>query len=183
MKIKKLKGYQIAIIVFAAVIAAGLIWGGVYCAVNDESPSELIHDVVTPDDEQLIGKWQGEKAITGYEFYDDGSYDNYLLGFSTKKYYEINGNKLTLKSNTDNRRVVYKFKINGDKLTLTLIESEGKKRDGKDKQTYTRVKHFNFKTATEAIQDLAEELKDDKTEETEEESEEETEEASDSEQD
>lgn len=160
MKIKKLKGYQIAIIVFAAVIAGVLIWGGIYCAVNDETPTQLIQDVVTPDEEQLIGKWQGEKAITGYEFFEDGKYDNYLLGFSTTKYYEVDGNKLTLKSSTDNRRVVYKYKINGDKLTLALIESEGKKRDGKDKQVYTKVKHFNFKSATEAIQDLAEELKD-----------------------
>lgn len=161
MKIKKLKGYQIAIIVFAALIAGFLIWGGIYCAVNDETPSQLIQDVVTPDDEQIIGKWQGEKAITGYEFFDDGTYDNYLLGFSTSKNYEVDGNKLTLKSSTDSRRVVYKFKINGDKLTLALIESEGKKRDGSDKQVYTKVKHFNFKSATEAIQDLADELKDD----------------------
>ena len=169
MKIKKLKGYQIAIIVFAAIIAGALIWGGIYCSVHEETPSELIHDVVTPDEEQLIGKWQGEKAITGYEFYDNGSYDNYLLGFATTKYYEINGNKLTLKSNTDNRRVVYKYKINGDKLTLELIESEGKKRDGSEKQIYTRVKHFNFKTATEAIQDLTDELKDKEAEDTSEE--------------
>ena len=164
MKIKKLKGYQIAIIVFAAIIAAGLIWGGIYCAVNNETPSELVYDVVTPDEEQLIGKWQGEKAITGYEFFDNGTYDNYLLGFSTTKYYEVSGNKLTLKSSTDNRRIVYKYKINGDKLTLALIESEGKKKDGSDKQVYTRVKHFNFKSATEAIQDLADELKDDSEE-------------------
>lgn len=166
MKIKKLKGYQIAIIVFVAIIAAGLIWGGIYCAVNNETPSELLYDVVTPDEEQLIGKWQGEKAITGYEFFENGSYDNYLLGFSTTKYYEVSGNKLTLKSSSDSRRVVYKYKINGDKLTLSLIESEGKKKDGSDKQVYNRVKHFNFKSATEAIQDLAGELNKDEAEET-----------------
>nr|MCR5207744.1 hypothetical protein [Eubacterium sp.] len=74
------------------------------------------------------------------------------------KYYEVDGNKLTLKSSTDSRRVVYKFRINGDKLTLSLIESEGKKRDGSDKQVFTKVKHFNFKSATEAIQDFAKEL-------------------------
>ncbi len=163
MKLKKIKGYQIAIIVFVVVLIAALISGGIYCSVNDESPQELIHDIVTPDKDQLIGKWQGVKAIAGYEFKEDGSYDSYILGFSTTKLYEINGDKLTLKSNTDNRRVIYEYKIRGDKLYLTLVESEGKEHKDEEAQVYQRVKSFNFKTATEAIQDLADELKESTT--------------------
>ncbi len=163
MKLKKIKGYQIAIIIFVVVLIAALLGSGIYCSVNDETPQELIHDIVTPDKEQLIGKWQGVKAIAGYEFKDDGTYDSYILGFSTTKLYEINGNKLTLKSSSDNRRVIYEYKVRGEKLYLTLVESEGKEHKDEETQVYQRVKSFNFKTATEAIQDLADELKESTT--------------------
>lgn len=158
MKIKKIKPLQLALIVFCCGLAGIIIWGGIYCSVNDESPSEMLHDIVTPDEEQLVGKWQEEKAIVGYEFFDDGTYDYYTLGNKTTKYYEISGNKLTLKSGVDNRKVVYKYKVNGDKLTLTLIESEGVKRSGKEGVEYKRVKHFNFKSLTESLKDLADAL-------------------------
>nr|MCR5208122.1 hypothetical protein [Eubacterium sp.] len=75
MKIKKINPATAGVIALAVILIGVLAFGGIYCTVNKETPSELIHDVVTPDDEQLIGKWQGEKAINGYEFYDDGTYD------------------------------------------------------------------------------------------------------------
>ncbi len=158
MKIKKLKPYQIGLVAFALILFGFLAGTGAYCVVNEVTPAELVQQVVGPNEEDLIGKWQGEKAITGYEFHDDGTYENYMLGFSTSKIYEVKGNKLTLRSNTDGRKVVYKYKIKDNTLTLTLIESEGKERDGSEQQVYKKVEHFNFKSASEAIQDIAGEL-------------------------
>ena len=40
---------------------------------------------------------------------------------------------------------------------MTLVESEGKKRTDEEPQIYKKVNNFNFKSAAESIQDIAEE--------------------------
>ena len=166
IKIKKLNKQQLIGIIVAAVVVIVLAVTGITCAVRDESPSDLAKDIFTSDSQQLMGKWQDEKAATGYEFFEDGSYDSYILGASTRGTFTISGNKLTLRGT-----VVYKYSVTADTLTLTLLDADGKKDENEEVHTYKRVDHFNFKSLTELIQDLA----DDAEEETEEATEETTE--------
>ncbi|MBQ7203518.1 MAG: lipocalin family protein [Eubacterium sp.] len=163
MKIKKLTKGQLIVVIIVAVLLLITIPAGIYCGVNNESPADLINDIVTPDDEQIIAKWQGDKAVSAYEFKDDGSYDSYISTFSIEGIYTINGNKLTLKNQSSGGEVVYKFTIRGNTLTLTLLEENGKKVDEKEETVYKKVDHFNMKSLTDILSDYAEELNEEET--------------------
>lgn len=155
INIKKLSKGQLAAVIAAAVVIIALITGGIYCGVNGETPAQLFNDIVKSNDELIIGKWQGEQAINGYEFKDDGTYDNYLSTFSFSGQYEVDGNKLTLRNVSAGSYVTYKFSINGDKLTIELINENGVESEDSEKLVLNKVDHFNMKSFTDVLEDAA----------------------------
>ena len=103
------------------------------------------------NEEKLIGKWQSQKApgMSAYVFYDDGTYDSYLSTVNFTGEYTVKGNKLTLTNPKTSGEVVYKYKVKGKVLTLTLIE------DGKetDEHKFDSVKELKMKTLADLIGD------------------------------
>ncbi len=164
VNIKKLSKGQLGAIIAGAILIIALIAGGVYCGVNDETPAQLFNDIVKSNDELIIGKWQGEQAINGYEFKNDGTYDNYLSTFSFSGQYEVDGNKLTLRNVTAGSYVTYKFSINGNKLTIQLINENGVESEDSEKLILKKVDHFNMKSFTDVLEDAAKEAKADSEE-------------------
>ena len=154
MEIKKLNKKQIIAIIIIAVVLIVTIPTGIYCTVNKESPAQMFTDIFSSED-QLINKWQGEKAVSAYEFKEDGTYDSYVSTFSYSGNYKVEGKKLTLYNPSAGGQVVYKYKINGDKLTLTLLEENGQEPADEQVNEYTRVDHINTKSFTDILSDLA----------------------------
>lgn len=163
VSLKNLSKTQTVIVtVIITVLIVVLIPLGIYSGVNNETPIKAVQDVFTPDTDQIIGKWQDEKAILGYEFYEDGTYDYHVSSKVTiTKDYNLKGNMLSLVEYNTNASVVYKISINNDKLKMTLVEYNGKEPDKDEKVTtvYNKVKNFNLKTPLDAIADIAEEVK------------------------
>lgn len=159
INIKKLSKGQISIVVIVGILLVALLAGGVYCGVNDETPAEVFNDIVKSDEELIIGKWQGETDINGYEFRDDGTYDNYLSTFSFSGQYSIEGNKIILRNINAGSYVTYKFSINGKKLTMQLVNENGVKTEDAEKLTFEKVSHFNMKSFTDILEDAAKEAK------------------------
>lgn len=150
---------KIIISVIVAVILALVIAAGAYCIVTDQKPQEAVHSIFTSNDDQIIGKWQSQKnpGISAYIFYDDGTYDSYISTANFSGEYQIDGNKLILRNPTTNRDITYKFSVTSKELSLTVLESDGKKPDEKDVSVYDRVDELNQKT----LMDIIGELKDD----------------------
>ncbi len=163
INLKSLSKVQTVIItVIITVLVVVLIPLGVYSGVNHESPVRAVQDVFTPDTEQIIGKWQDEEAILGYEFFDDGTYDYHVSSKVTiTKDYKLSGNKLTLIEYNTNASVIYKISIHNDTMKMTLVEYNGKEPDKETKTNavYYKVKNFNLKTPLDAIAQFAEEAK------------------------
>ena len=135
------------IIVFAS--------SAIYCGVNKETPQQMMTDIFKSNEEQLIGKWQGEKALTAYEFKDDGTYDSYISSFSYTANYVADSSKLTLTNPATAGSVVYKYKIHGDSLTLRLIEENGKEPDEKEVYEYKRVENIHSQSFVDFLKDYA----------------------------
>lgn len=146
----KLSKVKIAIIVVAAVIIALLAAGGIYCVATDQSPASAISSVTAHKD-KLVGKWQSQKSpsLSAYVFYDDGTYDSYLSTVNFTGEYTVKGNKITLTNPNTSGEVVYKYKIKGKVLTLTLME------DGKEAEEnkYDSVDELKMKTLADLIGD------------------------------
>ena len=155
---KNLSKLQIIIITVVITLVLVIVLPiGIYSAVNHESFGQSMHDVVTPDKKQLIGKWQDEKAISGYEFFEDGTYNYHISSYPSSKDYETEGNKLILVDYNTNAKVIYKYSVNGDTLTLTLISSNGKEPEDKEVHKFKRVENFNLKKPLDIIQEFADE--------------------------
>lgn len=159
VNIKKLSKKQIILVVIVAILIAVLLGGTIYCAVNGETPAQMITDIVKSNDEQIIGKWENvtTPGLSAYEFYEDGNYDSYLSTFSFQGNYKIDGNKLTLSNPSSNKTVVYKVNIKGDKMILTLFEEDGQESTELQKNEFERVEHLNMKSITDVLGDLAKE--------------------------
>ena len=157
----KLNKKQLAIIIAVAVfVLAVILPTGIYCIVNRETPIQAAKDVFVKDEEQLIGKWQGELAVSGYEFHEDGTYESYISTFSFTGTYYTKGNVLKLINSSSNSSVSYRYSIKKDKLHLVLIDENGEDPSDNEKHDFTRVDHFNLKTPTEALDELADQVKD-----------------------
>ena len=157
MKIKKLSKKQLIIIIVVVILLlALLIPSSIYMIKNEENPIQMVQDIVTPDDEKIIGKWQGEKAANGYEFFSDGSFDSYISTFSYSGEYELDGNRLILTNPGSEGKVIYKFSVNGDHLNLKLLESNGEVPETPEEHTFTKVEHFNMKSPLDLLRDFAE---------------------------
>lgn len=159
MKIKGLSKKQISIFAAIIVFVGIIIGGGIYCVVNDQTPADVITDIVSTNDSQIVGKWQNQSnpGISGYEFFEDGTYDNYLSTFSFSGEYEVKGNKLTLKNPQTGKNVVYKIKITNEEMTLTLVEEDGKEALTDEVTNFAKVEHFNLKSFSDILHDLTDE--------------------------
>ena len=157
-KVKKLNKKQIIAIVIAVVFVVLVAIPGIYCAVHQESPADMIVDMFTSNEKQIIGKWQTEDdkgmATGAYEFYDDGSY-NALAGndYALEGDYTLKGSKLTLKGSKST--AVYKYSINGQNLSLTLLTIDDVKQEDQDKFVYKSVEHINVPTLIDALSNAA----------------------------
>ncbi len=160
-------GKKIAIAV-AAVILALLIAGGVYCIATDQNPVEATQSIFSSDDEKLIGKWQSQSSpgLSAYVFYDDGTYDSYLSTVNFSGNYTVKGNKLTLVNPDTSKEIVYKFKISGKVLTLTLLEEDGSESKTEDISKYDSVDELNQKTLSDLIGEVAGQSKEENSEQT-----------------
>lgn len=165
MKIKGLSKKQISILVAVIVFVGAIISGGIYCVVNDQTPADVISDIVSTNDSQIVGKWQNQTnpGISGYEFFEDGTYDNYLSTFSFSGEYEVKGNKLILSNPQTSKNVVYKINITNDRMTLTLVEEDGKEAQTDEVTEFAKVEHLNLKSFSDIIHDLADEAKSENT--------------------
>ncbi len=154
---KKLTKKQIIIFsVIGVLLIVMLAWGGISIAKH-EDPISAINSVVTGKD-ALLGNWQGEKAVNAYVFYEDGSYQSYISTYAIDGTYTIAGNKLTLRSNSADGYVTYKYSISGDKLTLTLVDSNGQEPETKEEHEFTKVDQLNMKSPVDILQDFANEI-------------------------
>ena len=163
LKKKKLNKKQLgAVIAVVILVLAILVPTGIYCVVNQETPMQAVQDILVKDENRLIGKWQGELAVSAYEFREDGSYNSYISTFSFTGSYSVNDNIIKLINASSNSSVCYRYKIKGDTLYLTLVDENGEEPSEREKHIFTRVDHFNLKTPTDAFRDLAEQVNEDK---------------------
>jgi hypothetical protein len=157
LNFKKFSKKQIIVIVIIVILIVMIVPTGIYCTVYSESPIQMMSDIFQSDETLIQAKWQSEQKFTGYEFYDDGTYDNYISTFSFTGNYKIDGNKLILSNPNSNSTVTYKFSINGDTLTLSLIDENGTAPEEKEETKFTKVDHFNMKSFTDLLEDYANE--------------------------
>lgn len=150
----KLGKRKFIIIIVAIIIAIIVVPTGIKCIVNEETPAQLISDVFTPTSKQIIGKWQGDSAVTAYEFFDNGTFESYISTFSYKGTYEMNGNKITLKNSSLNGSVEYKVTINGNNLSMKLVKENGEKAEDKSVVNYTKVDTITMQSFTDIINSL-----------------------------
>ena len=160
VQFKKLKKNQIIIICVVAILLIVIVPSAIYCGVNKESPKQMISDMFTSNEEQLIGNWQGEKGLTAYSFNDDGTYESYISSFSYTANYVADSSKLTLSNPATAGTVVYKYSIHGDRLTLKLIEENGKEPDSKEEFVYKKVKTIHSQSFVDFLKDYADAHKD-----------------------
>lgn len=150
------KKQMIISIVIAVVLAVAICLGAV-CIANDFNPISYSLSVITNDKDKIIGKWQSRDmpGLSAYEFHEDGDYDSYISSFNFSGQYEIKGNELTLINTKSQEEIVYRFSVNGDTLSLTLIEdaSNGKV-DDDETIKFDRVDTLNQKSIFDMLGDL-----------------------------
>lgn len=151
------KTKRYAVIVISVILAAIIIPSAILCIIHKESPVDLVKDVISPNSDQIVGKWQGEEGVSAYEFFEDGKYDSYISTFSYNGAYEISGNKITLKNSSLDGSVTYKFSINGDTLTMKLIESTSSDIIEQETSKYTRVDKITMISITDMLDDYVRE--------------------------
>lgn len=162
-KVKKLTKKQIIAIVIAVVLVVFVAIPGIYCAVHQETPAEMIADMFTSNEKQIIGKWQTEDdkgmATGAYEFYDDGTYKSYIPiagnNYALEGDYTLTGSRLTLKLNSSKSTSVYKYSINGQNLSLTLLTIDDVKQEDQEKFVYKSVDHINVPNIIDALSNAA----------------------------
>lgn len=150
-RLGKTKFIILCVVIVALII---IVPSGIKCAVYQESPAQLIADTFTPNSKQIVGKWQGDSAVTAYEFYEDGTYDSYISTFCYKGKYEIDSNRITLTNSNFSGSVVYKFSINGNKLTMKLDKENGGAVEEKTKTTFTKVDTITMQSISDILSEL-----------------------------
>lgn len=150
------KKQMIASIVIAVVLAVAICLTAV-CIANDFNPISYSLSVITNDKDKIIGKWQSQDmpGLSAYEFHEDGDYDSYISSFNFSGQYEIKGDKLTLINTKSQEEIVYKFSVNGDTLSLTLIEDANSSKVEDDETIkFDRVDTLNQKSIFDMLGDL-----------------------------
>ena len=144
---------QVVLLVIVAVIAVLAIGTAVVCTVADVNPISYIAGEASKG--KLVNKWQSQSApgLTAYEFFDDGTYTSYLSTYSFDGEYEVKGDELILKNPSSNQTVIYKYRIVGDTLSLTMTDSNGTALEDREPNKFDRVDSLNQKSIQEMIQD------------------------------
>lgn len=150
------KGIIIAVVCLLAVIIIG---GGVFCIVTEQNPVEAVQSIFTSREEAILGNWQSQDKpdLVAYVFYENGTYDSFLSNFNFDGEYTIDGNKLSLYNPDTEKRMVYKFTVYGDVLTLTLIEEDGEEVKDQEVSKYDKVEELNMRSLTDIIGQLKDE--------------------------
>ena len=150
------KGIIIAVVCLLAVIIIG---GGVFCVVTEQNPVEAVQSVFTSKEKAIIGNWQSQDKpdLVAYVFYENGTYDSFLSNFNFDGEYTIDGNKITLYNPNTEKKMVYKFTIYGDVLTLTLIEEDGEEVEEQEVSKYDKVDELNMRSLTDIIGQIQDE--------------------------
>lgn len=150
------KGIIIAVVCLLAVIIIG---GGVFCVVTEQNPVEAVQSVFTSKEKAIIGNWQSQDKpdLVAYVFYKNGTYDSFLSNFNFDGEYTIDGNKITLYNPNTEKKMVYKFTIYGDVLTLTLIEEDGEEVEEQEVSKYDKVEELNMRSLTDIIGQIQDE--------------------------
>lgn len=147
---------QLIISVVISVLAVVLICATAICIANDFNPITYTLSIITNDKDKLIGKWQSKDApgLSAYEFHEDGDYDSYISSFNFSGQYETKGDKLILINTKSNEEIVYKYSVNGDTLTLKLIEDTGGEIDDDKSLKFDRVDTLNQKSLYDILGNL-----------------------------
>lgn len=150
------KGIIIAVVCLLAVIIIG---GGVFCVVTEQNPVEAVQSIFTSKEKAIIGNWQSQDKpdLVAYVFYENGTYDSFLSNFNFDGEYTIDGNKITLYNPNTEKKMVYKFTIYGDVLTLTLIEEDGEEVEEQEVSKYDKVDELNMRSLTDIIGQIQDE--------------------------
>lgn len=145
-----------AVVCLLAVIIIG---GGVFCVVTEQNPVEAVQSVFTSKEKAIIGNWQSQDKpdLVAYVFYENGTYDSFLSNFNFDGEYTIDGNKITLYNPNTEKKMVYKFTIYGDVLTLTLIEEDGEEVEEQEVSKYDKVEELNMRSLTDIIGQIQDE--------------------------
>lgn len=154
--VKLSTGKKIAIAI-AAVVLALIIAGGAYCISTDQNPIEATQSIFSSNEDKLIGKWESQTSpgLSAYVFYEDGTYDSYLSTVRFTGNYTVKGNKVTLVNPDTSKEIVYKFKVSGKVLTLTLLEEDGSESKTDDVMKYDSVEELNQKSLSDLIGEVA----------------------------
>lgn len=154
-----MKGNKVKIIeiIVAIVLIIVIVPSSIYCIAKKETPAQMLSDMFTSSDKQLLGKWQGDTGVSAYEFYEDGSYDSYLSTFSFSGKYSLDGNKLTLTNPATAGHVVYKITVTEKKLVMVLISDNGSEvaKDDQTKLEFDKVSHISTKSINDLINDIS----------------------------
>lgn len=155
---KTMDKIKLGVVIFLTFLILTVIPTGIYCAVEKESPSDIIGASFSSTNEKIVGKWQAEDGATAYEFYENGKFDSYLSIISYSGTYEVKGNKVTLTKSGSSNNVTYKASLSGDKLTLTLIAQNGNEMKEKPVSEYNRVERIDTKSFSELLNSIKDEL-------------------------
>ncbi len=157
--VKKLTKKQIIAIIVVAVLLIVFVPTGIYCGVNNESPTAMLHDIFTDDETLIIGKWQDADSKSGYQFNEDGtviSYNGILgdkNGFSYN--YTIKGKRITFTNRSYNYTAEYKYSVNGDTLKMTRVKYNDNDITDEEEFVYSRVDYFNISSLMDTLADAA----------------------------
>ena len=142
---------QLIISIVIAVFAAAIVTGPVVCAINHVNPVSYVAGEANKG--KLVGKWQSQNApgLSAYEFFEDGTYSSYISTYSFDGEYDVKGDKLVLKNTKTNQEATYKYAINGNTLSLTLVNTNGSDLDDKEPNKYDKVDSLNQKSISQML--------------------------------
>ncbi len=146
---------KIIIIIAAVIVVIGAAFGIVAIATHD-NPFTYTYAAVTNSQKKLIANWESDSApgLSAYVFHDDGTYDSYISSYNFTGKYEVTVNKLTLINTLTNQENVYKYRISGKVLYLTLIEENGQEVEEQESSKYNKVDNLNMKSLSDIIDSL-----------------------------
>ena len=142
---------QLIISIVIAVFAAAIVTGTVVCAINHVNPVSYVAGEANKG--KLVGKWQSQNApgLSAYEFFEDCTYSSYISTYSFDGEYDVKGDKLVLKNTKTNQEATYKYAINGNTLSLTLVNTNGSDLDDKEPNKYDKVDSLNQKSISQML--------------------------------
>lgn len=160
---KKLSKKQIIAIIVAAVLIIVCVPTGIYCGVHGESPADMMHDIFTKDETQIIGKWQSDNSKTGYQFNEDGTvyaYNGVLGDKNPFTYnYTLKGRKIIFSNSENSNTTEFDYSLHGTTLEMTVTKVNGNEETDRDKFVFAKVDNFNISSLMDTLAEAANEDK------------------------